>query len=42
MAQAHRLALLFEDAVMFGLVDHRHLTPHGVAADVDHCEVLCH
>src|SRR4030095_14702934 len=41
-SQAHRLAVLFNDAVVFGLIDDRHLAAHSVAADVDHCEVLCH
>ena len=42
MSQAHRLAVLFDNPIMFGLVDDRHLAAHGVAADVDDREMLCH
>jgi hypothetical protein len=42
VTQAHRLAVLFDDAIMIGLVDERHLATHGVAADVDYREMLCH
>ncbi|HWH77000.1 MAG TPA: hypothetical protein VNT76_06490 [Candidatus Binatus sp.] len=42
VSQAHWLTLLLQDSIVFGVIDDRNLATNGVAANINHCEMLCH